>query len=139
MVGQNNMQLAAAKKDVTENNSRRGFLSGIMAIFGVAAMQPAYADGQFPLRGDESIMSQKAHGTSDQPVQKSLKFNVDRDTADRITNYNRNWAEFAGYAFQKGKVSWVDEMVANGDKEYTFYDSVTGKPLFVAPRGRTMN
>lgn len=30
-------------------------------------------------------------------------------------------------------------MVANGDKEYTFYDSVTGKPLFVAPRGRTMN
>ena len=23
------------------------------------------------------------------------------------------------------------------DKEITFYDSVTGKPLFIAPRGRT--
>lgn len=67
-----------------------------------------------------------------------MKFNVDRETADRITNYNRNWAEFAGYAFQKGKISWVDEMVANGDKPYTFYDSVTGKPLFVAPQGRSM-
>ena len=72
------------------------------------------------------------------PVQQNLKFNVDRDTADRITNYNRNWAEFAGYAFQKGKITWIDEMVANGDKPYTFYDSVTGKPLFVAPQGRSM-
>ena len=78
-------------------------------------------------------MSQKAHGTSNSAVMKNLKFNVDYDTADRITNYNRNWAEFAGYAFQKGKISWIDEMVANGDKPYTFYDSVTGKPLFVAP------
>lgn len=29
-------------------------------------------------------------------------------------------------------------MVKNGDKEFTYYDSVTGVPLFVAPRGRTM-
>ena len=25
----------------------------------------------------------------------------------------------------------------DGSKEITFYDSVTGKPLFIAPRGRT--
>ena len=25
------------------------------------------------------------------------------------------------------------------DKEITFYDSVTGKPLFIAPRGRTFS
>lgn len=89
-----------AKKEETQVN-RRGVLSGIMAILGIASggMQPAFADGQYPIRGDESIMSQKAHGTSDKPVQTNLKFNVDRDTADRITNYNRRFAEFAGYSF----------------------------------------
>jgi len=65
MVDQNSMQLTA-KKDEAQTNSRRGVLSGIMAIIGMAAggMKPAYADGQFPIRGEESIMSQKAHGTS---------------------------------------------------------------------------
>ena len=37
-----------------------------------------------PVTGDEQIMSQKAHGTSRVPVQDNLRWNCDRDTADRI-------------------------------------------------------
>ncbi len=33
--------------------------------------------------GDESIMSQKKHGTSNTPVQQNLRWDVDRKTADR--------------------------------------------------------
>ena len=33
--------------------------------------------------GDESIMSKKAHGTSNVPVQENLRWKCDRDTADR--------------------------------------------------------
>ena len=92
---------------------------------------------KYPLKGDESIMSAKAHGTSDQPVQKNLRYGADVETADRISNFNRHFAEFAGYSFKEPR-TFVSQMIANKDVETTFYDSVTGKPLFVAPRGRTM-
>ena len=36
--------------------------------------------------GDEAIMSPKDHGTSAVPVQQNLRWNCDRDTADRICN-----------------------------------------------------
>ena len=39
--------------------------------------------------GTESIMSQKAHGTSATPVQSDLRWNCDWNTADRICNFNR--------------------------------------------------
>eukprot|EP00581_Thalassiosira_minuscula_P013343 CAMPEP_0183715932 /NCGR_PEP_ID=MMETSP0737-20130205/9990_1 /TAXON_ID=385413 /ORGANISM="Thalassiosira miniscula, Strain CCMP1093" /LENGTH=174 /DNA_ID=CAMNT_0025945109 /DNA_START=244 /DNA_END=768 /DNA_ORIENTATION=- len=87
--------------------------------------------------GSESIMSKKAHGTSAVPVQKNLRWSVDQDTADRICNFNRHYAEYSGY-FRRVQ-PFLDE--ANGlpaDEEITFYDSNTGKPLFYAPRGRTM-
>ncbi|KAL7521149.1 hypothetical protein ACHAWX_006126 [Stephanocyclus meneghinianus] len=88
--------------------------------------------------GDESIMSPKAHGTSETPVQKNLRWNCDYDTADRICNFNRHYAEYAGY--------WTTTtFVEEARKEYEekgeimFYDSNTGKPLFVAPKGRDLN
>jgi len=78
-------------------------------------------------------MSQKAHGTSEKPVQQNLRWNVDRNNADRICNFNRHYAEYAGYwkttNFLK-EVSMTEPTI--------YYDSVTGKPLFVAPIGRTM-
>ena len=49
-------------------------------------------DQKFPppcVMGDESIMSKKAHGTSETPVQENLKWGCDRETADRICNFNR--------------------------------------------------
>ena len=90
--------------------------------------------GTYPIRGEESLMSPKAHGTCTQPVQKSLRWVCDWDTADRICCFNRHYAEHSGY--WANKKEFFAEMEKN--EEITFYDSVTGKPLFVAPRGRTM-
>lgn len=82
-------------------------LASAAAVFGMGG-KPAFA-AQYPIRGEESIMSQKAHGTSEQAAMKDLKWNVNYKTADNITNYNRNWAEFAGY-FNSKEVTWVSEM-----------------------------
>ena len=87
-----------------------------------------------PLKGDESIMKKKKHGTSDRPVMKSLRFGCDAKLADQICNYNRHFAEYAGYF---STTAWLDEV--DKTKETTYYDSVTGKPLFIAPRGRTFD
>ena len=96
--------------------------------------------------GDESIMSPKAHGTSATPVQENLRWNVDRKLADRICNYNRHYAESSGYwestTFLKEETrnsndGGGEKTTTTTTKEITFYDSNTGKPLFVAPRGRS--
>ena len=42
------------------------------------------SNSKYPIKADESIMSKKQHGTSDEPVQKNLRWNCDYDTADRI-------------------------------------------------------
>ena len=47
--------------------------------------------------GTEEMMSQKEFGTSAVPIQKDLRWNCDVKTADRICNYNRHYAEYAGY------------------------------------------
>lgn len=39
--------------------------------------------------GDEEIMSPKAHGSSDRPVQGILRWECDRKVADNICNFNR--------------------------------------------------
>ena len=82
--------------------------------------------------GDESIMSAKAHGTSAVPVKSDLRWSCDVSTADRICNFNRHYAEHAGYWEQ---TSFLSE--ETGDKEVNFYDSNTGNLLFTAPKGRT--
>jgi peptide methionine sulfoxide reductase MsrB len=86
--------------------------------------------------GDESIMAQKAHGTTQSPVQETLRFSVDRETADRICSFNRRFAEYAGYWEKTQFRKEFTEMVAQSGP-VTFYDSVTGKPLFRAPVGRS--
>ena len=40
--------------------------------------------GKYPVMAEEEVMSQKAHGTSEKPVMKNLRWNCDYDTADRI-------------------------------------------------------
>ncbi|KAG7360511.1 hypothetical protein IV203_035610 [Nitzschia inconspicua] len=82
-------------------------------------------------------MKPKAHGTSENPVQKSLRWNCDWDTADRICNYNRKWAEFSGYWQTTTFLKDVQSQKEN-DKPVTFYDSGwKGRPLFTAPRDRS--
>lgn len=53
--------------------------------------------------------------------------------ADRICNHNRRYAEHSGYAFG---TAWLAQMNAHGPTEY--YDPNTGKLLFTAPVGRTV-
>jgi len=77
-------------------------------------------------------MAQKKHGTTEKPVQEKLRWNVDRGTADRICSYNRRFAEFAGYWRSTSFLKDVDK-----EGKTTFYDSVSGKPLFIAPQGRS--
>eukprot|EP00804_Cyclotella_cryptica_P009006 CCRYP_003121-RA/>CCRYP_003121-RA protein AED:0.07 eAED:0.07 QI:269/1/1/1/1/1/2/164/178 len=76
--------------------------------------------------GEESIMSQKAHGTSAVPVQENLRWNCNRDEANKIANYNRHYAEHSGY-FQT-RVNFLQE--AENANQIQFYDSNTGKSLF---------
>jgi peptide methionine sulfoxide reductase MsrB len=83
-------------------------------------------------RGDESLMSPKAHGTTDKPPQPQLRYGCDHATADKICCFNRHYAEHRGY-FQTTK--WLEEV--DPGVVTTYYDSVTGKPLFKAPIGRT--
>ncbi len=85
--------------------------------------------------GDESIMSPKAHGTSETPVQESLRYGVSNKLADRITNYNRRFAELGGYFTG---TTFEDEVRA-AKGPITFYDSNSGKPLFVAPINRSVD
>jgi len=80
-------------------------------------------------------MNAKSHGTSETPVQENLRWKSDRKVADRICNFNRHYAEHAGY--------WTSTQFLKDSKEeydrtgeIKFYDSNTGKLLFVAPKGR---
>lgn len=84
--------------------------------------------------GTEEMMSPKAHGTSNTPVQSDLRWGCDIDTADRICNFNRHYAEHAGYWTT---TNFLKEGGVDQAGETTYFDSVTGKPLFIAPRGRT--
>jgi len=84
--------------------------------------------------GTEEMMSQKEHGTSSVPVQKDLRWNCDVETADRICNFNRHYAEYGGY-WERETTFLKEESMTSG--EITFYDSNTGKPLFYGPRDRT--
>ena len=60
-------------------------------------------------------------------------YGCDFETADRICCYNRHYAEHSGYFMMKTR--WDKEV--DKTKETTYYDSVSGKPLFIAPRGRS--
>ena len=119
------------------NPSRRAFLTaGAVSLLWTTAASAANsaAVGGKMVYGDESIMSPKSHGTSDAPVQSELLYGVSNKLADRICNFNRHFAEMGGY-FQS--TTWEDTVREAKGGPVTFYDSVTGKPLFMAPIGRS--
>lgn len=138
---------SAYSTDGRPNHGRRTFLQNVGAattsalVYATAPPSPAYAatddvqvGGKIRL-GDESIMSPKAHGTSATPVQESLRYDVSGKLADRISNYNRHFAEMGGYF--EGTSFEKKAREANGP--LTYYDSVTGKALFVAPVDRSVD
>ena len=83
-------------------------------------------------RGEESLMSPKAHGTTEAPPQANLRYSCDPATADKICCFNRHYAEHSGYFATTSWLAEVDQSVVT-----TYYDSVSGRPLFRAPIGRT--
>lgn len=113
--------------------------AGALITFGavlpfIVKKSSASASQRYPIYGDEKIMEPKNHGTSDKAVQNTLKWGCDVKLADRICNFNRRWAENSGYF--KENSSFLRDTSAK-DGELTFYDSVTGLPLFKAPKGRS--
>ncbi len=109
--------------------------AGAAVVLGLSRRpQPGRAAVPAAVRGSAGeLMGPKAHGTSPRAVQESLRWGADRGTADRISCFNRHYAEYAGYwdttAFKRS--------TAASASPTTFYDSVTGRPLFVAPVGRS--
>lgn len=97
------------------------------------------ASTSFPVEGNESIMKLKAHGTSETPVQKDLRWGCDNEVADRICNFNRHSAEYSGYFEKTTFEDDIRSALQQGANEVTFYDYNTGKPLFIAPRNRTVD
>jgi len=110
------------------NNTRLNLLN---KLFGSSS-----ATNGLPIVAEESVMDQKAHGTSEKPVQKELRWKCDFDTADRICNFNRHYAEFAGYWQTTEFLQYIKDNYKG--EPLDFYDSVTGKLLFKAPVGRSM-
>ena len=93
---------------------------------------------KLPVLADDSIMDARLHGTCEQPVQDDLRWGCDNNTADRICCFNRHFAEYSGYAFTP-RVTWTKEIQSHSEKEpMKFFDSVTGKLLFEAPKSRTV-
>merc|ERR1712157_91079 len=95
----------------------------------------ASTQAKYPIMCGEEVMDQKAHGTSEAPVQKNLRWSCDYDTADRICNFNRHYAEYAGYWTS---TKFLEDIKKSDGQPTKFYDSVTGKLLFTAPVGRTL-
>ena len=93
---------------------------------------PLAPGAALPLRGEESLMRPKAHGTSAAPAQAALRWGVSTALADRICSFNRHYAEPKGSWLGSGFLA-----AQSGAAETSFFDSVTGKLLFIAPRGRS--
>merc|ERR1712000_127424 len=86
----------------------------------------------------ESVTSKKAHGTCDKPVQDNLRWTVDRAKADKICCFNRHFAEHGGYFKTTEFYDVLKKKIDEKETEpMTFYDSVTGKSLFIAPKERS--
>ena len=91
-------------------------------------------DGEYPVMGDEALMSPKSHGTSNTPVQNDLRYGCDIKLADQICNFNRHYAEHSGYFMRTNWRSDINRSLAT-----VYYDSNSGKPLFQAPINRTFS
>jgi len=113
-----------------------GFIAPVAGEPADPSVLPAH--GGALVRGAEDIMCAKSHGTTEAPVQASLRWGCDRGTADKICCFNRHFAEHSGYFVQK--MAFMRAMEGHSEaRPAVFYDSVSGTPLFVAPVGRSVD
>ncbi len=109
----------------------------IIALSAISAITASKFSGlALRITGSETIMSQKDFGTCSAATQPSLRWGASGEKADEICCHNRHYAEHSGYWTTTTFLKDVSANLKHGG-ELTFYDSVTGKPLFVAPRGRS--
>ena len=132
--------LHSSSHHLRASHSRTSTRSLSSRILASEALPPA---GGAIVRGDEGLMAPKAHGSAARPVQSELRWGVDVDLADSICCYNRNGAESSLYftsckEFTK-ELGWQRGDDLSDTKPIVFYDSVSGKPCFVAPLGRTVD
>lgn len=134
-------------------NKRRAFLANFAATCLLPTIVASFVDPAsvsargYPIDeggplvyGADDIMSPKEHGTTSAPVQEKLRYGVSRSLADKICSFNRVFAEMGGYF--EGSTSFekdVRRIVASTGGPVTFYDSVSGKPLFLAPVNRSVD
>jgi len=94
-------------------------------------------------RGDESCMAHKACGTCASAVQDPLRWGVPAELASDIGCFNREGAESNLFFTERleftRQLGWQRGVDLSQIEPITFYDSVSGQPLFVAPVGRTMD
>lgn len=84
---------------------------------------------------DKDLMYPKAHGTTMQRVQSSLRFGITDDKlADRICSYNRHFAEYAGYFLDQSNLK---DMILSTDRKQpiVFYDRYV---LLISPASRVI-
>ena len=60
-----------------------------VALFGLGG--PAAASGKYPIIADEEVMKQKAHGTSEKPVMKNLKWGADYEVFPQSSLLCNGW------------------------------------------------
>ena len=80
---------SSGEKSNSGSGLKMGLLDNLLGGLGLGPKQYANV-----VMGDEAIMAQKAHGTSETPVQENLKWGCDRKVADNICNFNRHYAEY---------------------------------------------
>ena len=85
---------------------------------------------------EERLMQAGTHGTCVGKPQTRLRWSLNPTLASRIGCFNRKGAEPI-HSWETSSLSARLESMADGES-ISFYDSVTGKPLFVAPRGRSI-
>ena len=88
--------------------------------------------------GDPSIMRPRSDGTSTERASgRASEVEVSRSVADRICTRNRRYAEQSGYWTTDTRFMAETKDARETGDPVTFYDVVSGLPLFSAPRGRT--
>mmetsp|Transcript_21225 Transcript_21225/g.35030 ORF Transcript_21225/g.35030 Transcript_21225/m.35030 type:complete len:176 (-) Transcript_21225:37-564(-) len=84
------------------------------------------------LKPEPAIMNLGVFGTCAAKPGDPLLYGADLETARRICCNNRDYAERYGY----WSTTNFPRQLPQGRSNITFYDTVTGDPLFVVPRGR---
>jgi hypothetical protein len=96
--------------------------NGANPVYASEGLPDSSVGGTIKYGKDKDLMYPKAHGTTMQRVQSSLRFGITDDKlADRICSYNRHFAEYAGYFLDQSNLK---DMLLSAERKQpiVFYD-----------------